>query len=111
MFITTKWNYLYFRIYELIVMDFIDNIINLGKINDSKTIQVKNFNIGDIIQFDNDKTYNCIRLQIHEIFDNYIIFIDMKKFIRINIMKKTLVNANWHYGTWFEYLFLQKMNI
>ena len=92
-------------------MNFIENIINFGqgsgKINDNKTRTVNNLQIGDIIQFDNDKTYNYIRLDIHEIFDNYIIFIDMKRFIRINITKKTLVNANWHYGTWFEY-FLQK---
>jgi len=83
-------------------METNDNIVNRVKIKDKNMIHVNNLKIDDIIQFDNDHSNNNDRLKVVEIFDNYIIFIDMKKFTRKEFLKKSLMRAKWHIVMWYE---------
>jgi len=79
-----------------------DTIANRVKIKDKEMIHVNNLKIDDIIQFENEYSNYNDRLKVVEIFDSYIIFINVKKFTRKAILKKSLMRAKWHLITWYE---------
>ena len=83
-------------------METNDTVVNRVKIKDKEMIRVNNLKIDDIIQFENDYSNYNDRLKVVEIFDSYIIFINVKKFTRKAILKKSLMRAKWHVITWYE---------
>jgi hypothetical protein len=72
------------------------------KNNDKKFMKVQNIKINDEIQFDDDEVHACDRLKACEIFNTYIVFINIKKFTRKAILKSYLEKAKWHTVTWYE---------